>query len=407
MSEGYSLGDHRGQEELDHAVYSILNKYTYPQARTYKAIVDPAGFGDLTDIQDAIDYVAGIGGGSIFIKNGTYTLTADLVIPSNIQLQGESMEGVKIYFAGGDYQVLVQGTANTSPTGTITATKGDETIVGAGTDFDPEVTAGDYIRINDAWYKVASVTDDTNLELTDKYSGVTQAGLTFDIMDPIENVKLDDFTITNSGDNYGLEMQYVRESFVNNVKVQRGSKNGFKFSWMFDCSVTNIYSNNNTWFGILITECQTTYFEGLSAISNSQTGIYISGETTAGVVVLNSNSSNNGWYGVQMIVGTKITLLAVTAVGNGSSGFWLNGAEYPVVQACHSEANGVHGFVLESGTDYGRLFMNTSLNNNNWGIDVHNGSSKNVIVGNVSLGNGDGNYQDNGQNTVQDNNIFA
>jgi hypothetical protein len=89
MGPDYALGAHRLQVELDHLPYSILNKFLYPQSRTYKAVVDRAGYGDNDDIQDAIDYVHGLGGGAIFIKKNTYTLTDDLILYSDIHLIGE------------------------------------------------------------------------------------------------------------------------------------------------------------------------------------------------------------------------------------------------------------------------------------------------------------------------------
>jgi len=113
MGPDYALGAHRLQTILDHAPYSILNKFTYPQARVYKCIVDPAGYGDQTDIQAAIDYVNGLGGGSVLIKAGTYTLSADLILYSNIALIGEDDDTTILDFANGNYNVQIEGTSGT------------------------------------------------------------------------------------------------------------------------------------------------------------------------------------------------------------------------------------------------------------------------------------------------------
>lgn len=89
MGPDYALGAHRLMVELDHLPYSIFNKYLYPQSRNYKAIVDPVGNGDVTTIQAGIDYVNGLGGGTVYIKAGTYVLNSDITLYSNITLEGE------------------------------------------------------------------------------------------------------------------------------------------------------------------------------------------------------------------------------------------------------------------------------------------------------------------------------
>src|SRR3990167_7908148 len=47
----------------------------------YRAIVSPTPGGtDFIDIQKAIDYVNELGGGTIFIKSGTYTIASDITL---------------------------------------------------------------------------------------------------------------------------------------------------------------------------------------------------------------------------------------------------------------------------------------------------------------------------------------
>jgi hypothetical protein len=67
--------------------------------------------------------------------------------------------------------------------GTVTVTNADATVVGVGTAFDTEVTPGDLFAIDsdNTIYRVASVTDPLNLELTATYAGVTSAGEAYSI----------------------------------------------------------------------------------------------------------------------------------------------------------------------------------------------------------------------------------
>jgi len=63
-------------------------------------------------------------------------------------------------------------------TGSIAVTNGDETVTGTGTLFTTYLKAGNKVQINGKWYAIASITDATHFELTKKYQGVTQSGIT-------------------------------------------------------------------------------------------------------------------------------------------------------------------------------------------------------------------------------------
>src|SRR3990167_3528943 len=48
------------------------------------------------DIQENLDLIESEGGGTLYLQNGTYTLTADILIPSGVTLRGISRDGVII-----------------------------------------------------------------------------------------------------------------------------------------------------------------------------------------------------------------------------------------------------------------------------------------------------------------------
>ena len=112
MGEDYALGVHRLQAVIDHAPYSIFNANVYPQVRSYKAIVDPAGNGDIKTIQGAIDYVNGLGGGQILIKAGIYTLSESLTLYDNIKLRGESRKNTILDFDNNAKRIQATGKAD-------------------------------------------------------------------------------------------------------------------------------------------------------------------------------------------------------------------------------------------------------------------------------------------------------
>jgi len=67
--------------------------------------------------------------------------------------------------------------------GTVSVTNSSTAVVGVGTTFLTEVTAGDiFIRVGDGvGYEVASVTDDLNVVLSAPYQGVTGSALIYTI----------------------------------------------------------------------------------------------------------------------------------------------------------------------------------------------------------------------------------
>lgn len=113
MGEDYALGAHRLQIEIDHLPLSARNSLMYPTARTYKAIVDSAGYGDYLTLQAALVYVNSIGGGSIYLKSGHYYIDDDIQLSSNTNIVGEDAEMTIIDFDGAEKRIIAQGSSGT------------------------------------------------------------------------------------------------------------------------------------------------------------------------------------------------------------------------------------------------------------------------------------------------------
>lgn len=78
-------------------------------SRMIKAVVSQTGGGDFSDIQQAIDYVNRQGGGLIYIKSGTYTLTGSLTLYTQIQLEGDGPGKTIINCNNHDYNISLVG----------------------------------------------------------------------------------------------------------------------------------------------------------------------------------------------------------------------------------------------------------------------------------------------------------
>ena len=67
--------------------------------REFAAIVSNVGMvGDFSDIQQAINFTNNLGGGTVFIKNGTYAIKSDIELFSNISLVGEDSDNTILDF---------------------------------------------------------------------------------------------------------------------------------------------------------------------------------------------------------------------------------------------------------------------------------------------------------------------
>lgn len=103
--------NHRISTLLDHVNYSIYNIKLHPETRPIKAFVDVGGAAEFTDLNSAIEYVYALGGGRIFVKAGTYYPGTDIIIPSNVQIEGEDRDSVIFDFEGGFYGFIANGSA--------------------------------------------------------------------------------------------------------------------------------------------------------------------------------------------------------------------------------------------------------------------------------------------------------
>ena len=111
--ENESVYEHRASALLDHLSYSIYNIKTNPAARIYKAIVGTGAEADFTTIQQAIDWANLYGGGTVFIKAGTYNISSDITLYSNITLLGEDDDLTILDFGASSASIQAVGTSGT------------------------------------------------------------------------------------------------------------------------------------------------------------------------------------------------------------------------------------------------------------------------------------------------------
>ena len=84
---------------------------------------------------------------------------------------------IDIDYLHGDFEISLLEL--TQLTGTLAVTNNSIAILGSGTSFTTELTAGEQIVIEGVIYTIYSITDDTHMTLTAVYAGATDTGLNY------------------------------------------------------------------------------------------------------------------------------------------------------------------------------------------------------------------------------------
>jgi len=105
LGENESLQSHRASTIIDHLAESVLNDKLELQSRAWTAIVALDGSADYTDIQSAINKCVENGGGVVFIRRGTYLLSADLQMQKYVDVQGEGVGETILDFQNSSHNI--------------------------------------------------------------------------------------------------------------------------------------------------------------------------------------------------------------------------------------------------------------------------------------------------------------
>ena len=309
MGEDYALGVHRLQVVLDHSPYSIFNSHTYPQARVYKALVDPSGNGDTTGIQEAINYVHSMNGGVVMIKNGTYYMTSDITMYGNVEIIGEDKTDTIIDFQDQLYGIMCKSKTDikiqnlTIKNSTKNAIEITDNLRSSFIDINFQNNQRDiYIGLNNNQLSIKNIysenSTDSSIEI-DNYSAA-------DGFIQIENV-------------------LISEPVVSGILLYAGYYNYLKNCIVKNAGSDGIYIEGSNLDGTTIVECQAQYCTGkginivtgdrlliinCQSRNNDGDGIYLGG---FGESIVNNNIiMDNGGYGINLSANTSNN----TVVGN-------------------------------------------------------------------------------------------
>lgn len=131
----------------------------------FKAIVADDGTGHYATLEAAV----AAGETFIFMKNGSYSITADLEL-EGVTIVGQSTQGVIISLT---HTIQMADANNSTTAGTATFTNNDKTVSGAGTSFNSVPTAdpNKYIFSDGMLGEIDSIAGATSMELFSAYFG--------------------------------------------------------------------------------------------------------------------------------------------------------------------------------------------------------------------------------------------
>lgn len=351
-----AIYNHRIAEILDHLDQSIINAKIIASHRTYNAVVGTDPEDDFDDIQDAIDFVNGIGGGTIFIKAGTYTQSTDLTLYSNITIEGNDADSVIIDFANYSKSILIKGTSGTHKNN-ITLRRvtisGYYTITGTACDLeysddvtfdecsfisaDPTVGHGmlaiyamycTRLKINNCYFKDLRYGilpgDTTDLFITDNY--IDNVVWQFvEMQDPATRITITGNFAQNVGDffhsEYGADHILIDGNYI--------SVNSYHAIYIIEASksiITNnhIYGSDQDYDGIYLEALNRDIVTNNYVYNFNKSGIYLS-NNSPGVdrsIISNNVCDSNDRYGIE-IAGTNCQYNIV--IGNNLSNNTLGG----------------------------------------------------------------------------------
>jgi hypothetical protein len=342
-----------------------------------------------------LDEVEAAGGGTVFLQNGTYILTADIFVPAGVALRGVSRDGV-IIDCNGSFGVYPSG-GNAYLTGTVTISNGATTVVGSGTTWTSAMV-GRSIYLGGVWYEIATRTDNTHIELADAYAGTNLSGESYAIADVNNQGTLGQLTITNAT-GAGLTVRYAIEPTLDDLFVFHcGTGIDYDFVQFprlyLSSQLNDVNANLNYVSGFKIDFCE---------FSNSNSGEGIVFTKCRDATLFDTAMSNNTGNGASLTNCSGITFLSYEAAGNGGKGIELvsgnSGIKFPGGGDVFDNAS--DGIKLTGTSDDTIITNNNIHDNGGYGVNIAAASCDNTTVAlNPMSNNTSGNLNDLGTGTV-------
>lgn len=365
-----------------------------------KAIVDISGAGDFSDLQQAIDYVNSLDGGTILINPGTYILKNNITIYSNITLEGRSPQDTILSFNTTAKSILVKGASNYT-TGAISINAGASIVVGVGTVWTT-LTTNHYILLgNSNWFKITAITDDTHLTIETPYFGENLSGVNYVASIIANNVEINKLTITGST-THAIDAQYTNNFKMFNVFLLANGGDGLYLdttNWNILDYVVGAYNTGRGFYAnkMLNSSCNRFFL-----FTNLGSGGTIEGDSEDNA--FHFMKSYNNLIGLTINSSSNNVFTTFDARYNNNQGLYINGGDYLTINMI-ADGNLDDGIRVTG--DSNNIIIDESLiqNNGSWGLNVVQNTVDNLLMTGCSLENNTaGPIIDGGTGTILRNN---
>jgi parallel beta-helix repeat protein len=329
-------------------------------------IAQSAAGADDVEINAAIAYVGGLGGGSVFLARGNYDVTATLNVSIDIMLVGVGWDTILQFNSGGNCVTITGDNVK------IRDLK-IEIVAGAG---------GVGTRPNGIY-----ASGRTNLEVF----GVWLVG---------------DGTVADDGSDLrqcGIVLYTVTYSRVALCKINDHKRHGIYLGNSSDNTVTGNTCNGNTQRGIHLYSSSDNTVTGNTCSGNAQIGILLVSSSDNNTVTGNTCSGNTQ-HGIYLGNSSDNTVTGNTCNGNAQIGILLeyssdnNTVTGNTCNGNDSGNTGTYDGINLTGSSGNLVANNTCKDNDRWGIMVDDGSDSNKIQGNYTSGNTSGSIRINNAN---------
>lgn len=351
--------------------------------------------GDPGDIMKAIDALTELGG-TVYLRNGTYLLEEDIVVPSLVTLQGESGAGVILDFQNAAFQIIAEG-ENAYSTGTVAVNNGSDAVTGTGTTWDTGMI-GQSIIISGIFFVIIDVASTTSLTLESPFDSPDVTGAEYVICDPISGVTLNNLTVQNS---------IHADGAILYKNMNGGNMEG----------IAVITSH----IGLNFLDCSAVLCEDVGAIACGVginvdhggvwtfTDFYAYASTTDNIVfnrfisasVSNSTISSAGGNGITITNSSNLGVYDMTITTNGAKGIEVSDSSYIQISGMVIEDNVSDGLKLTSNADNCTVVGVAAINNGAYGINIANANCNNNILSSSTFSNNaSGTYSNSGTDTI-------
>lgn len=347
-------------------------------------------------ISDTIDELEALGGGIIELAPGTHTVSSLLTVrSSNIEIRGTSPTNT-IIDLGTSGRIYFIGSTEYS-TGQIAGISNSVFVTGTGTSWLANVTAGQHLFLNNQYYKIAAVTSDTTLVLSEGYGGSLTFPQSYAINEVIENTKISDVRFTGGDNMRALSFSKARKTNLYNVELIDATSTinpALQITSCGEVSLNKVLVVGSADRGIEVIDSSLMDWSSVNVFSSDDDGIYLENVSTASFQPV--ASSSNGGEGI-LVYGCQDIIL-VASCQNNSGGITVrdNGtvpSSGVVIKSSSVRGSSGAGISIRETSKNTRI-SGCEMTGNNYGLaigeDTYNDTTGTIVTGNIIIDNESG-----------------